>query len=256
MFLELNNEISYNTIDIFYKSATKRMNGYMKVIYSGTFKFKAGPASLKSANYVCDIDLVEFDNEVRCVMFSERNDDKTISITNICDRMASLVYAEYLKGVPENRIIWLECYPFTRNGKAYIDLLQFDSEVVETEGTGPGTSGTLRFYRPRWHRLFEAGRIDRMEFLKGHANTLKNLYKAQVIFELEDRDGYYWRVLAGIDGLFIITSNPAADAPDSSFDMPAMTEFIKGKSKFFDPGIDLEKRFTEELINGFLNKGL
>jgi hypothetical protein len=228
----------------------------MKVIYSGTFRFKAGPASLKSANYMCDLDLVEYDNEVRCVMFSERNDDKTISITNICDRMASLVYAEYLPGVPENKIVWLECYPFTKNVKAYIDLLQFDSEVVETGGTGPGTSGTLRFYRPRWHRLFESNNINRMEFLDVHANMLKNLYRAQVIFELEDKDGYNWRVLAGIDGLFVISSNPAAEAPDSRFDVPGMTEFIKGKGRYFDPGIDLEQRFTEELINGFLNKGL
>jgi len=228
----------------------------MKVIYSGTFSFKAGTAAMKSANYICDLELVEYDNEVRCVMFSEKDDEKTISITNVCDRMASLAYVEHLRGVPENRIVWLECHPFSGNGKAYIDLLQFDSEVVETEGTGYGASGTLRFYRPRWHRLYEANRIDRLGFLKGHANMLKSLYKAQVIFELEDKDGYYWRVLAGLDGLFIISSNPAVEMPDRSFDVPGLTAFIKGKSSYFDSGIDLEQRFTEELINGFLNKGL
>jgi hypothetical protein len=35
-----------------------------------------------------------------------------------------------------------------------------------------------------------------------------------------------------------------------------MAEFIRGRKGFFDPGVDLEQRFTEELINGFLNKGL
>jgi hypothetical protein len=228
----------------------------MKVIYSGTFKFRASAAAHKTADYACDLDLVEYDNEVRCGIFSESNDDSSISITNVCDRMASLVYAEYLRGVPENKIVWLECYPFPKTGKGYIDLLQFDSEVVETDGTGHGASGTLRFYRTRWHRLFESKQINRMEFLESHANLVQNLYKAQVIFELEDKDGHYWRVVAGLDGLFLITSNPDAEAPDYSFDVPGMTEFIKGKSKYFDSCIDLEQRFTEELINGFLNKGL
>jgi hypothetical protein len=228
----------------------------MKVIYSGTFKFKAGTAAHKLADYICDLDLVEYENGVRCVVFSERNDENSISITNICDRMASLVYADYLRGVPENRIIWLECYPFTKSGKAYIDLLQFDSEVVETEGVGPGASGSLRFYRTRWHRLYEANRIDRLEFLERHAVLVQNLYKAQVIFEQEDRDGHFWRVIAGLEGLFILTSNPDADTPDHSFDVPAMTGFIKEQSGYFDSSINLEQRFTEELISGFLNKGL
>jgi len=228
----------------------------MKVVYNGTFRYKAGPSSLKSANYVCDVEIVEYDNEVRCVVFSEKNDDKSVSITNVCDRVASLVYAEHLRGVPSNRIVWLECYPFSRNDKAYIDLLQFDSEVVETEGSGPGTGGTLRFYRPRWHRLYEANHIDRMEFLRSHANMLKNLYDAQVIFEIEDRDAHCWRVLAGLEGLFVITSNQSAEVPDLKFDVPGVIAFIKSKSKFFDPGVDLEQRFTDELINGFLNKGL
>jgi len=228
----------------------------MKVIYSGTFKFRAGTAAHKIADYACDLDLVEYENGVSCVVFSERNDDTPISITNVCDRMASLVYAEYLRGVPENKIVWLECYPFAKGGKAYIDLLQFDSEVVETDGTGHGASGTLRFYRTRWHRLFEAGRIDRLEFLEKHEGLIQNLYKAQVIFEQDDKEGYFWRVIAGLDGLFVITSNPDADAPDHSFDVPGMTEFIKSQTGYFDPSINLEQRFTEELINGFLNKGL
>jgi hypothetical protein len=228
----------------------------MKVIYSGVFKFKAGTAAHKIADYTCDLDLVEYENGVRCVVFSERNDEGAISITNVCDRMASLVYAEYLKGVPENKIIWLECYPFARSGKAYIDLLQFDSEVVETDGIGHGASGSLRFYRTRWHRLYESSRIDRIEFLEKHANLVQNLYKAQVIFEQDDRDGHYWRVIAGLDGLFLITSNPDASVPDSRFDVPGMTEYIREKKGYFDSGIDLEQRFTEELINGFLNKGL
>jgi|WetSurMetagenome_2_1015567.scaffolds.fasta_scaffold00068_24 hypothetical protein len=228
----------------------------MKVIYSGTFKFRAGTAAHKIADYICDLDLVEYDNEVRCVVLSERDDDNPISITNVCDRVASLVYAEYMRGVPENKIIWLECYPFTKSGKAYIDLLQFDSEAVETDGTGHGASGTLRFYRTRWHRIYESNRIDRLEFLEKHANLIQNLYKAQVIFEQEDRDGYYWRVIASLDGLFIITSNPDADTPDRSFDVPGMSAFIGEKKSYFDPGVDLEQRFTEELINGFLNKGL
>jgi hypothetical protein len=228
----------------------------MQVIYSGIFKFRAGTVVHKTADYLCDLDLVEYDNGVRCVVFSERNDDNPISITNVCDRMASLVYAEYLRGTPENKIVWLECYPFAKNGKAYIDLLQFDSEAVETDGTGHGASGTLRFYRTRWHRIYESGRIDRMGFLEAHANLIQSLYKAQVIFEQEDRYGYYWRVIAGMDGLFIITSNPEGDAPDCSFDVPGMAEFIRGRKGFFDPGVDLEQRFTEELINGFLNKGL
>jgi hypothetical protein len=228
----------------------------MKVVFSGIFNYKAGASAIKAVNYICDLDIVEYENNVFCVMFSEKNDDKAISITNVCDRVASLVYAEHLRGVPENKIVWLECYPFSRNGKAYIDLLQFDSEVVETDGTGPGTGGTLRFYRPRWHRLFESGNIDKMGFLQNHSVMLMHLYKAQVIFEIEDKDGHYWRVLAGLDGLFIITSNPAAGVPDCMSDVPGTIEFIKRKSKFFEPGVDLEQRFTDELISGFLNKGL
>jgi hypothetical protein len=189
-------------------------------------------------------------------MFSEKNDDKAVSITNVCDRVASLVYAEHLKGVPENRIVWLECYPFARNDKAYIDLLQFDTEVVETEGTGPGTSGTFRFYRPRWHRLYESSNIDKMGFLQNHSTMLMNIYKAQVIFEVEDKEWHYWRVIAGLEGLFILTSNHVAAVPDRMFDVPGIIEFMKSKKKHFDPGVDLEQRFTDELISGFLNKGL
>jgi hypothetical protein len=228
----------------------------MKVIYSGPFHYKMGHFVSKQSTFFCDLDIVEYDNEVRCVVLTERSDNNALSITNVCDRIASQIYADYLSGVAESKIVWLEHYPAARGNKAYLDLVQFDFEIVPSEGTGPGTSGTLRFYRPRWHRLFESRHLNRNEFLTVHANLIRNLYHAQVILELEDKDGYYWRVLTGKERLFVITPNPEAKVSDEGFDVKGTNELLRVNRKFFSPEINLEQRFTDELVKGFLDKGL
>jgi hypothetical protein len=226
----------------------------MKVDYSGVFHYKMGHFASKESTFYCDLDIVEYDNEVRCVVLTERSE--ALAITNVCDRIASQIYADYLHGATENKIVWLEHYPAVRGNKAQIDLVQFDFEVVPSEGTGPGTSGTLRFYHPRWYRLYESRHLDRIEFLSKHSNLIQNLYHAQVIFEIEDRDGHCWRLVTGKERLFVITSNPEADVPDEGFDVKGMSELLRGKKKFFAAGIDIEQRFIDELVKGFLNKGL
>ena len=228
----------------------------MRVIYSGPFHYKMGHFASKEATFFCDLDIVEYDNEVRCVVLTERSDNNALSITNVCDRIASQIYADYLSGVSENKIVWLEHYPAGRGNKAYLDLVQFDFEIVPSEGTGPGTSGTLRFYHPRWHRIFESRHLDRNAFLVAHAKLVQNLYHAQVILELEDKDGHCWRVVIGRERLFIITPNPEANVPDEGYDVKGINELLREKRKYFDPQIDLEQRFTDELVKGFLNKGL
>ncbi len=226
----------------------------MKLIHSGLFHYKMGHFASKESTFYCDLDIVEYSNEVRCVVLTERSD--ALSITNVCDRIASQIYADYLHGVPENKIVWLEHYPAVRGNKAHIDLVQFDFEVVASKGTGPGTSGTLRFYQPRWHRLYESRHLDRIEFLTKHENLMRNIYHAQVIFEMQDKEGHYWRLLTGNDRLFLITSNPDAGIPDEGFDVKGVSDLLRQKKNFFAAGIDIEQRFIDELVKGFLNKGL
>ncbi len=226
----------------------------MKLDYSGVFHYKMGHLSSKESTFYCDLDIVEYANGVHCVVLTERSD--ALAITNVCDRIASQIYADYLRGVIENKIVWLEHYPAVRGNKAHIDLVQFDSEVVPSEGTGPVTSGTLRFYHPRWHRLFESRHLDRIDFLGRHQNLIQNLYQAQVIFEIEDKDGHCWRLVTGKERLYVITSNPEAFIPDEGFDVKGMSELLREKRKFFGAGIDIEQRFIDELVKGFLNKGL
>ena len=228
----------------------------MKVLYSGSFNYKIGRLVSKEAAFLCDLDIIEYDNGMRCVVLTERSDNAALSISNVSDRIASQIYADYLPGVPENKIIWLEYYPASRGNKAYVDLVQFDFEVVPSHGTGPRTSGTLRFYHPRWHRLYESRHLDRNEFLAGHANMIQNLYHAQVILEVEDKDGHCWRVITGREKLFILTPNPEANLPDKGFDVPGIHSIFRDKKKFFSSDVDLEQRFTDELVKGFLNKGL
>jgi hypothetical protein len=134
--------------------------------------------------------------------------------------------------------------------------VQFDFEVVPSKGTGPGTSGTLRFYRPRWHRLFESRHLDPKAFLSSHAKLVRNLHDAQVILEIEDKERHCWRVVTGKEKLFVITPNTEANVPDKGYDVKGINELLKAKKRFFGPEIDLEQRFTEELVKGFLNKGL
>ncbi len=228
----------------------------MKVIYSGTFQYKMGHIASKEAAFLCGLDIVEYENGVNCVVLTERNDNNALSITNVCDRIASQIYADYLPGIPENKIVWMEHYPAKKGGKAYIDLVLFDFEVVPSQGTGPATAATLRFYHPSWHRLFESRRLDLNEFLTVHAEMMGNLYHAQVIFEVEDRAGYFWRVVTGEEKLFVITSNPEAGVPDKGYDVQGINQLLMEKKEFFSKDIDLEQRFTDELIKGFLNKGL
>ncbi|HTZ16860.1 MAG TPA: hypothetical protein VMB78_00315 [Dissulfurispiraceae bacterium] len=228
----------------------------MKVNYSGVFHYKMGHFASKESTFFCGLDIVEYANEVRCVVLTERSENNALSITNVCDRIASQIYADHLSGVSENKIVWLEHYPAIRGNKAHIDLVQFDFEVVPSEGTGPGTSGTLRFYHPRWYRLYEARHLDRIEFLGKHANLIQNLYRAQVIFEIEDKDGHCWRLVTGKEKLFVITSNLEAGIPDEGFDAKGMSELLGRKKKFFGDQVDIEQRFVDELVKGFLNKGL
>jgi hypothetical protein len=228
----------------------------MKVVYSGPFHYKIGHFAAKESTFFCDLDIIEYDSGMRCVILTELSDNNTLSITNVCDRIASQIYADYLFGVAENRMVWLEHYPAIRGNKAHIDLVEFDYEVVPTEGTGPETSGTIRFYHPRWHRLVESRHLDRNEFMTAHANLVQNLYHAQVILDIEDKDGYCWRVVTGKEKLFVITSNPEAGVPDKGYDVKGIHELLRNKKGLFGPDSDIEQRFTDELVRGFLEKGL
>jgi hypothetical protein len=62
--------------------------------------------------------------------------------------------------------------------------------------------------------------------------------------------------VTGRETLFIFTSNPEADLPDKGLDVPGINAILHEKKRFFRPDIDLEQRFTDELVKGFLNKGL
>lgn len=77
-----------------------------------------------------------------------------------------------------------------------------------------------------------------------------------MIFAIEDKSNYYWRIWANPEGFFIVSSNPSAALPDSMLDAHGITQVLKNSQYFFGHDIDIEGQFTAALMKGFLDKGL
>jgi hypothetical protein len=225
----------------------------MKFLHSGTVQLSAPRPSPKIPEGAYDVDIVEYDNGVCCVMMSERKDNKGASLTNACDRIAAEVYRTLLPGFPPDRIVWLEHYPARKTERAHIDLVQFQSRIsdISPEGTK-----IAEFTNPQWKRIYEAKQLAHREFLTAYGNILKELCTAHFIFIVEDKSGYHWRVGANEELLFIIASNPSAELPCHLLTVDGTIEILKKNSHFFSSGINMEEQFTAALMKGFLNKGL
>lgn len=219
----------------------------MEVLYSGIFQYRV-PQPPRVPSSQCTIDIVRYDNGVYCVMITEDKNNKGLSVTNVCDRIATQVYTKFLKNIPADRIVWLEHSPASRVHKAHIDLIQFQHSMQ--------TKGAVSFTNPRWKRFFEASNIVPIEFLKTYGHILKGLSNAHMIFAIEDNNGYYWRVWANPEGFFIVSSNPSTAIPGSMLDAHGVTKVLKDNQHLFGPDIDIEEQFTAALMKGFLNKGL
>ncbi|HCZ11525.1 MAG TPA: hypothetical protein DHV16_04580 [Nitrospiraceae bacterium] len=218
---------------------------FLKTIYSGAFNYRPAGITQTISEGLCIIDIVRYDNGIHCVMMTEDTKNKGISITGASDRIATQIYAAFLKNTPQDRIIWLEHTPASRTHKARIDLVQFQYHAKSAS-----------FTNPQWKSFLESRRITPPEFLKNYGYILKELCNAQMIFAVEDRKNHYWRVWAAAEGFFIISSNRAAKITGEMLDAPGVVETLKNNRKFFDSDMDIEERFTTALMKGFLNKGL
>lgn len=218
----------------------------MDVLFSGTFQYQIlHPSRIHTGQ--CTIDIVRYDNGVHCVMMTESKHNKGVSLTNICDRIATQVYAKFLADITADKIVWLEHSPASRMHKAHVDLIQFQHTLKE---------GTISFANPQWKRFFEASQIVPTDFLKNYGYMLKKLCNANMIFAIEDKSNHHWHIWANPEGFFIMSSNPSVALPDSVIDAHGVTTVLKGNAYFFEPDIDIEEQFTAALIKGFLDKGL
>ena len=220
----------------------------MKVIYSGTFQYKwppVSPISPKIPAGQCTVDIVKYENGVYCVMMSESKDNRGVSVTGACDRIATQVHAEFLPEVAADTIVWLEHSPAGRTHRAYIDLVQFQCDVRKHA-----------FHHPQWKRFIESPRIVHLEFLENYGYVLKELRSAHLVFETEDRNGYHWRIWANREGFFAVSANPSAGLSRSLLDVEGVNAVLRENRQFFGASVDLEEQFTTALMKSFLNKGL
>jgi hypothetical protein len=218
----------------------------MDVLFSGTFQYQI-PHPSRIHTGQCTIDIVRYDNGVHCVVMTESKKNKGLSVTNVCDRIATRVYARFLADIPADKIVWLEHSPAGRMHKAHVDLIQFLYTLKE---------GAVSFTNPQWKRFFEASQEVPIDFLRNYGYMLKEFCNANMIFASEDKNSYYWRVWANPEGFFIMSSNPSAVIPDILLDAHGVTQVLKNNHHFFMPDIDIEEQFTAALMKGFLNKGL
>lgn len=217
----------------------------LKIIYSGAFNYRLSGISPQVTDGRCIIDIVRYDNGIHCVMITEDKKNRGISITGASDRIATQIFAAFLKDTPPDRIVWLEHTPASRTHKARIDLVQFQYHAKSAS-----------FTNPQWKSFFESSQVTPAEFLKNYAYVLKELFNAQMIFAIEDKKNRYWRIWVAAEGFFIISSNRSAKLTEKMLDAPGVVETLKNNRKFFDSDMDIEEQFTTALMKGFLNKGL
>lgn len=226
----------------------------MNVLYTGKFLYSPTSASSSTPSLSegsCMVDIVKFDNDVCAVMMTEDRNNPGPSITNICDRIATQVYRRYLSFTPAERIVWLEHSPGDRHHTAHIDLVQFITEIQQT-GSGPDMGPTHAFTRPQWKRFFEAPLIVPLEFIRLYSFILKELCSAALVFIVEDKKGYYWRVWANGEGFFVMSSNPSAALSQKLLDIQGVTALLIQHDALI--GLpDIEKAFTDALMKGFLS---
>jgi hypothetical protein len=115
---------------------------------------------------------------------------------------------------------------------------------------------TDTFTNPQWKRFFESSQITPSEFLKTYEYILKELCGASIIFVIEDKKGYSWRVWANQRGFFILSENPASKIPKRLLDVQGVISSLVSSKHLIGSDIDIERHFTTELIKGFLDKGL
>lgn len=87
----------------------------------------------------CGIDIVKH-NDTFIVILTELPDNSGTSITNIIESLATMVYYQFLNGVPIEKIIWIEHYPPSRHREE-----TFDEVTFKWNGK--------YFFSPRWKRI-------------------------------------------------------------------------------------------------------
>lgn len=234
---------------------TEKSGTNMKVLYSGIFHYKLPSLPSKVSKSQCHIDIVQYDNGVCCVMMTEGKRSQGISVTNAGDRIATQIYVGSLRKMEADKIVWLEHCPSGRTHNAYIDLVQFQHDI-RAAIPGGNELDTMVFSNPQWKRFFEAPHIMQMEFLNTYGYIIKELCNAQMVFAVEDKNDYFWRVWANQEGLMVMTATPSALLPRRVLDVHGVIEVLKNNQQFFGSDINLEEKFTTALMKGFLNKGL
>lgn len=228
----------------------------LEILYSGDFQYTLTSVNPHGRTCLCAVDIVRYDNGAHCVMMAEHKKNQGISVTNACDRIATQLYARFLAAIPVEKIVWLEHCPAGRMHKAHLDLIQFQHDGPRA---GPFPATEMRevvFSNPRWKRFFESRHIAQAEFLKAYGYILKELCNAHMIFAVEDKSDYYWRVWANQEGFFIVSANPSAALPGCMLDVHGVSGALKENQHLFGSGSDMEEQFTTALMKGFLNKGL
>lgn len=86
----------------------------------------------------CGVDIVKHDTFT--VILTELPDNPGTSITNMIETLATIIYHQFLNGVPVEKIIWIEHYPPSIHREE-----TFDEVTFEWDGK--------YFFSPRWKRI-------------------------------------------------------------------------------------------------------
>jgi len=210
--------------------------------YSGCFRYSVNSSSWRVPDGTCILNIAGFDNGVCCIIITEDKDNLGPSVTNTCDRIAAQVHKKYLSDVPENKTVWLAYCPANRHHKAYLDLVQFRHE---------GPEGAV-FSHPQWKRFLEDPVMLPGEFILSWSGILKNFCHTSMVFAVQDKKGYYWRVWSNKAGFFIVSSNPAVPLPKELLDLPGV-ESILNENRYILGRPEVIKSFRAALMKGFLN---
>jgi len=84
---------------------------------------------------------IKRDKDKIIVILTELDDNPGTSVTNMVEQLATMVYHQFLKGIPIENITWIEHYPKTSFGET------FDRVTMNWNGK--------EFSNPKWERIRE-----------------------------------------------------------------------------------------------------
>jgi hypothetical protein len=88
----------------------------------------------------CGLEIKRHDEKITVVL-TELDDNPGTSVTNMIEHLATMVYHQFLKGIPVENITWIEHYPKTSFGETFDRVfLHWNGEI---------------FSNPKWERIKE-----------------------------------------------------------------------------------------------------